>query len=550
MSDIFLPNKITPQIVNDPDDPTVLYRVTAVHTTRGQGCGIDTDLYFDTFKIISETKCGKWIRDHNGRKRFVLNKARKKFAHMTKLEALQSFIFRKWAQYRILQAQSEIVLRSANVAEQIFSDTRKRAGFPALFIAKYWFNAFGMKWVYDRKSEEGKFLDGGPSDQPFHELLNELIGCGLATEADMLPANTIHSTTEPLCYPVSYRRHNGFPDDCNKHDPSCFDWLRNSPAFQSIISGQTLLLIHDMWEGVPFKQIHPTDVIATHLGISPNHIVFADGDVSTPQPGLTHVIPMNFFETHITQMVWWKSNMHHSTQKPKRFLSYARHWNTSRQYTTLELYARGLLPHGLVSCSTAETPVNAIKFAQIVKERWLYLDTQSHVEKILSAVPSFLDILPLHIDTNLRYNLYQTFPLQHYLDTDFSIVNETYTGVDTIFLSEKTWKAIAAKHPFVVFGNPGTLKWLQTQGFQTFHPLFDETYDQVDDLCTRKNLILNQVERYCLLPDHERLKILHGLNEIAEFNYKHWLTRQQPFATLLEAVRAISDRNNFGKMYK
>lgn len=123
MSDIFLPSKITPQIVNDPDDPTVLYRVTAVYTTRGQGRGVDTDLYFDTFKIISETKCGKWIRDYNGTKRFVLNKARKKFAHMTKLEALQSFIFRKWAQYRILQAQSEIVLKSANVAEQIFSDT-------------------------------------------------------------------------------------------------------------------------------------------------------------------------------------------------------------------------------------------------------------------------------------------------------------------------------------------------------------------------------------------------------------------------------------------
>lgn len=48
-----------------------------------------------SFSIISRTSKGVWIRDLNGRKRFVLLEGRKRYAYPTMKEAYNSFIVRK-----------------------------------------------------------------------------------------------------------------------------------------------------------------------------------------------------------------------------------------------------------------------------------------------------------------------------------------------------------------------------------------------------------------------------------------------------------------------
>lgn len=48
-----------------------------------------------------------------------------------------------------------------------------------------------------------------------------------------------------------------------------------------------------------------------------------------------------------------------------------------------------------------------------------------------------------------------------------------------IFITEKTFKPIAMQHPFIVYGNRGTLAVLKSWGFETFDNLWDESYDQV-----------------------------------------------------------------------
>ena len=77
-----------------------------------------------------------------------------------------------------------------------------------------------------------------------------------------------------------------------------------------------------------------------------------------------------------------------------------------------------------------------------------------------------------------------------YDDTVFSLVTETCVKQEVLFLTEKIYKPIMYGHPFVVFGNPGSLKYLQSKGYQTFPELFDESYDTIQDPVERLNKII------------------------------------------------------------
>jgi len=65
-----------------------------------------------------------------------------------------------------------------------------------------------------------------------------------------------------------------------------------------------------------------------------------------------------------------------------------------------------------------------------------------------------------------------------YKDSYFSLVSETeFFTKWNIYTTEKTIKPIQQYHPFVILGNPNTLKYLQSMGFQTFSSVWDESYD-------------------------------------------------------------------------
>lgn len=80
-----------------------------------------------------------------------------------------------------------------------------------------------------------------------------------------------------------------------------------------------------------------------------------------------------------------------------------------------------------------------------------------------------------------------------YNSTSFSLVAETQIS-PPIFVSEKTFKPMAFKHPFLIWGSAGTLNYLHKHGFETFDHVIDESYDTVIDHSSRLKMILNQVD--------------------------------------------------------
>jgi hypothetical protein len=120
----------------------------------------------------------------------------------------------------------------------------------------------------------------------------------------------------------------------------------------------------------------------------------------------------------------------------------------------------------------------------------------------------------------------------YYFDNSyFSLVQETFYDntldwstddiafYECIFMTEKTYRPIYFKHPFITLGVKGSLAGLREYGFKTFSPYFDESYDEIDDPVLRIETALNEVKRLCSLSDEKWLSIQSDLLPIVEYNY-------------------------------
>jgi hypothetical protein len=94
-----------------------------------------------------------------------------------------------------------------------------------------------------------------------------------------------------------------------------------------------------------------------------------------------------------------------------------------------------------------------------------------------------------------------------YQNTWFSLTVETYindnyhkgfslTQDDNLFFSEKTYKAFACQHPFVLASTYHNLSYVRAQGFETFSELFDEDYDHEPMFELRMNKVCDAVKSF------------------------------------------------------
>jgi len=135
-----------------------------------------------------------------------------------------------------------------------------------------------------------------------------------------------------------------------------------------------------------------------------------------------------------------------------------------------------------------------------------------------------------------RHNPIDLIPsdLQYHEDSYFSIVTETMfykksdpewssgytTAEDGIFITEKTYRPIALKHPFILLAYPHTLKFLRQRGFKTFHPFIDESYDDIELSSERFEAVVREIQRLCAFTNQQWFKWMSNIVPIVEHNYK------------------------------
>jgi hypothetical protein len=75
-----------------------------------------------------------------------------------------------------------------------------------------------------------------------------------------------------------------------------------------------------------------------------------------------------------------------------------------------------------------------------------------------------------------------------------NIVTESLIDNRSVFFSEKIYKPMVTAQPFILFGNPYSLKKLKEYGFQTFDKWWDESYDNEINFTKKLEKIITIME--------------------------------------------------------
>ena len=93
------------------------------------------------------------------------------------------------------------------------------------------------------------------------------------------------------------------------------------------------------------------------------------------------------------------------------------------------------------------------------------------------------------------------------------------TVVDRVHLTEKIFKPIVLKQPFVLLNGAGGLEYLRSYGFKTFSDFWSEEYDTIDNLDQRLQSAADVVNYVgsCSLSELEQMR--DKMKQILEHNY-------------------------------
>lgn len=175
---------------------------------------------------------------------------------------------------------------------------------------------------------------------------------------------------------------------------------------------------------------------------------------------------------------------------------------------------------------------------EVLKHQDIYPEVENilFVEKwVVEVVERTKENLPLLLPVDKFNNAYIDVNLENiqlFNDSYLSIVTETLFGDCQVspfsqyeyiggykFLTEKTFKPIAAKHPFILVSCKDNLKYLRSLGYKTFHPYINETYDDIEDDELRMKYITDEVLRLNSLTNDEWLRLQENVKDVVEHNY-------------------------------
>ena len=148
-----------------------------------------------------------------------------------------------------------------------------------------------------------------------------------------------------------------------------------------------------------------------------------------------------------------------------------------RSRTFYELIQRNILNKGLVSfnCTQAE-------YMDQYEQAELYNYWQEH-DQGLELVP---------------YNTVESHSTleQCIIDSNVSLVLETYISHSHLVFSEKIFRALQLPRPWLLYCSPGAVLCLKQYGFDVLADYVDHSYDEIFEHSTRHQFILDQLETF------------------------------------------------------
>ena len=154
-------------------------------------------------------------------------------------------------------------------------------------------------------------------------------------------------------------------------------------------------------------------------------------------------------------------------------------------------------------------------------------------------------------DQILRRRVVMGNPVFHRENNWIYVITETMFGTETMFVdcigkdnnhrdvSEKTWKPIGLKMPFILLHQPFALRRLRDIGYRTFHTIWDENYDEITNVADRFNSIMDLIES--LNNREDFLDIMHKCEEIVEHNFQMLKLRRPEMSMIKECSTFLKE---------
>ena len=192
-------------------------------------------------------------------------------------------------------------------------------------------------------------------------------------------------------------------------------------------------------------------------------------------------------------------------------------YRSHRLHLVSNLIQQDLVKHGLVSLFLKD---DLGTWRNTIQDPQTPLDNRARV-KIYKALKDITE--PLVIDTREPNGLMSAnIDINQLTRALWHIVTETVYFLPKLHLTEKIFKPIVAKRPFILVAAPGNLAYLKRYGFKTFDHWIDESYDNEQDHYIRIEKITAEIAKLCAL-EPIVLKQMHiEMQEILEYNFQHF----------------------------
>lgn len=229
-------------------------------------------------------------------------------------------------------------------------------------------------------------------------------------------------------------------------------------------------------------------------------------------------------ETHISNLDEVLES-HNDTDESieKLFLTYNKHTKHYRIYLMYNLVKNNLIDNSIYSFHKPESDEYINHFECVNK----LLVNKSRNEILLEEVDELYKTHSKKIEANnwesLNFDYHgQIVEIEDYKKTFLSLVSESNVGSNTIYFSEKTFKPIVTKHPFILLSSPGSLKKLKDLGYKTFDKWWDESYDDAEDYIDRVDMVLKILKELNKKSLSELEVIKKEMKNILDYNLKHY----------------------------
>lgn len=302
---------------------------------------------------------------------------------------------------------------------------------------------------------------------------------------------------------------------------------------ESFVDNHMFDLIHKYFKyhNIPLKQV----IYCTN---SPNskdlYKIFCDNQNLIPELNCEYFGIWEKFLTYDTLHSEILLNNEYKVElKEKTFLNFNRRYREHRFLLILQILKLNLLDQFFISFDKMQPEGN---------DTFLQMATFYNREKDLNLtdeqINSLNDKLPLVLDTEdfsvfpMEKSLNDT--LRFYKNSLIHVVSETEFFTNIIHVSEKTFKPIMYKQPFIFVGPPKILEFLKQSGYKTFDSIWDESYDLIENHDERMDKVVNLISELSMLSDKDKIKLCEKIKDIVDYNFNWFITKPATLDNFLE----------------